>query len=166
MEQLGLVFQQNSVVWIPTSQRTSPLASLIKSSLRRLGSQCQAPFLPLTVAQRTIHSFITMAHKYEDEELKHDLEERKEVLTSQGCGVCHGCGGFCGFVDRNRVVTILFFAAIGVAVGVGLSFWDPEDPNDKKVAIQWIGLIGDLFLRALKCFVLPVSVMGHRLSLK
>jgi hypothetical protein len=98
-----------------------------------------------------------MAHKYEDEELKHEMEEEEEELAKKGCGVCGGCYGFCGFVDRNRVITILGFAAIGVGVGVGLSFWDPADPNDKATAIQWIGLIGDLFLRALKCFVLPVS---------
>jgi len=99
-----------------------------------------------------------MSPIYEDKELKHDLEEQEEEMVEQGCGVCGGCGGFCGFVDRNRVLTILIFAAIGVGVGVGLSFWEPEDAESKKVAMQWIGLIGDLFLRSLKCFVLPVSV--------
>jgi hypothetical protein len=98
-----------------------------------------------------------MAHTYDDPELKHELEEQEEELVKQGCGVCNGCGGLCGWMDRNRVLNILIFAAIGVGVGVGLSFWDPEDGDSKDVAIQWIGLIGDLFLRSLKCFVLPVS---------
>ena len=94
----------------------------------------------------------------EDEQLKHALEEEEEKEVEQGCGVCNGCCGFCGFVDRNRVLTILLFAALGVGIGVGLSFWDPEDAVSKEVAIQWIGLVGDLFLRALKCFVLPVRI--------
>jgi hypothetical protein len=98
-----------------------------------------------------------MAHKYADEKLKFDLEEAEEEQVERGCGVCNGCFGFCAFADRYRVFTIVAFAAIGICMGVGLSFWDPTDPESKKVAIQWIGLIGDLFLRALKCAVLPVS---------
>ena len=31
-----------------------------------------------------------MAHKYEDEELKHELEEEEEELAEQGCGQCNG----------------------------------------------------------------------------
>mmetsp|Transcript_1432 Transcript_1432/g.2482 ORF Transcript_1432/g.2482 Transcript_1432/m.2482 type:complete len:545 (-) Transcript_1432:178-1812(-) len=105
-----------------------------------------------------------MSPIYEDKELKHDLEEQEEEMVEQGCGVCGGCGGFCGFVDRNRVLTILIFAAIGVGVGVGLSFWEPEDAESKKVAMQWIGLIGDLFLRSLKCFVLPLVFVNVIIS--
>ncbi|KAL3905487.1 MAG: hypothetical protein SGILL_009659 [Bacillariaceae sp.] len=106
-----------------------------------------------------------MAHKYEDSELKHELEEEEQELAEQGCGVCNGCGGFCGFVDRNRVLTILIFATLGVAIGVGLSFWDPEDADSKDTAILWIGLIGDLFLRALKCFVLPLVFVNVIISI-
>jgi hypothetical protein len=65
--------------------------------------------------------------------------------------------GFCSFANRHKVVTIVTFAAIGVGIGVGLSNWEPTDPASKDIAIQWIGLIGDLFLRVLKCVVLPVS---------
>jgi hypothetical protein len=88
-----------------------------------------------------------------DEKRNLDLEEAEDEPTQQKCG---GCCGFCAFVDRYRVFTIVAFAAIGLCVGVGLSYWDPTDSESKKVAIQWIGLIGDLFLRALKCAVLPV----------
>jgi hypothetical protein len=98
-----------------------------------------------------------MAHQYEDKKLKLDLEEAEEELVEKGCGVCHGCCGFCAFADHYRVFTIVAFAAIGLCVGVGLTYWEPTDADTKKMVIQWIGLVGDLFLRALKCAVLPVS---------
>jgi hypothetical protein len=63
-------------------------------------------------------------------------------------------------------LSILIFAVIGAGIGVGLSFWEPDDPKSKVVCIQWLGLIGDMFIRALKCFVLPlVFVNGTLLSL-
>ncbi|KAG7359467.1 sodium:dicarboxylate symporter [Nitzschia inconspicua] len=105
-----------------------------------------------------------MAHKYDDEELKHEVEEVGDEMAEKGCGACNGCFGFCGFADRNRVITILGFAAVGLGIGIGLSFWEPDDPDDKKVAIQWIGLVGDLFLRSLKCFVLPLVFVNVIIS--
>jgi len=45
---------------------------------------------------------------------------------------------------------------VGIGLGVGLAYWEPDDPEIKKILIQWIGLAGDLFIRALKCFVLPL----------
>ena len=65
-------------------------------------------------------------------------------------------GGCCGLLHRHQILAILMFAVVGVGTGIGLSFWQPDDPDTKKVTIQWIGLVGDLFLRALKCFVLPL----------
>jgi len=65
-------------------------------------------------------------------------------------------GGFCGFYQNNRILAILIFMTVGIAIGVGLSFWEPEDPEAKKVCIQWIGLAGDLFFRAIICFVIPL----------
>lgn len=74
-------------------------------------------------------------------------EEEEEIHPApQGCGV----------LGRYPVASVLIFAAIGIGIGVGLSFWHPEDPATKAGTLQWIGLIGDLFIRSLKCVVLPL----------
>lgn len=86
----------------------------------------------------------------------------------------------CGILGRFPILSILFFAILGIGIGVGLSFWEPEDMNTKDVSrylvlssfppdnphpllfslpqtvLQWLGLVGDLFIRALKCVVLPL----------
>jgi len=74
-------------------------------------------------------------------------EEEEEVKPKGGC---------CGFFHNRPILAIFIFVVLGVGLGVGLSYWEPENPNDKKVTIQWLGLVGDLFIRALKCFVLPL----------
>jgi Na+/H+-dicarboxylate symporter len=74
--------------------------------------------------------------------------------------------GFCAFTQKHQILTILFFALLGVGLGVGLSFWEPAnaDSDTKKITLQWIGLIGDLFLRSLKCFVLPLVFVNVIIS--
>jgi Na+/H+-dicarboxylate symporter len=74
-------------------------------------------------------------------------EEEEEVKPKGGC---------CGFFHNRPILAIFIFVVLGVALGVGLSYWEPENPTNKKVTIQWLGLVGDLFIRALKCFVLPL----------
>jgi Na+/H+-dicarboxylate symporter len=64
--------------------------------------------------------------------------------------------GACGFFTNYPMAAIFVFMVLGISLGVGLSYWVPEDPTDKAVAIQWIGLVGDLYIRAIKCFVLPL----------
>ncbi len=62
----------------------------------------------------------------------------------------------CGILGRFPVISIVAFAAAGIATGVGLSMWMPDTEaqlSQKQTALQWIGLIGDLFIRALKCVV-------------
>lgn len=62
----------------------------------------------------------------------------------------------CGILGRNPILAVMMFAFVGVGVGVGLSFWEPDDMETKDKVLQWIGLVGDLFIRALKCVVLPL----------
>lgn len=64
-----------------------------------------------------------------------------------------------GILGRYPVISLLVFAILGVVTGIGLMQWNPEtdeDEESKATAIKWIGLIGDLFIRALKCIVLPL----------
>jgi Sodium:dicarboxylate symporter family len=71
----------------------------------------------------------------------------------------------CGILGRYPVLSVLLFALAGVAVGVGLTFWEPEDPEDKTKCIKWLGLIGDMFIRALKAVVLPLVFVNVILSM-
>jgi len=61
----------------------------------------------------------------------------------------------CGILGRYPIISVVSGAAIGVGIGIGLSFWDTDDET-KSTALQWIGLIGDLFIRCLKAVVLPL----------
>lgn len=71
----------------------------------------------------------------------------------------------CGILGRYPVISVLAFAIAGVAVGVGLSSWDPEDPEDKDTTVKWLGLIGDMFIRLLKAVVLPLVFVNVILSI-
>mmetsp|Transcript_1470 Transcript_1470/g.3399 ORF Transcript_1470/g.3399 Transcript_1470/m.3399 type:complete len:459 (-) Transcript_1470:104-1480(-) len=79
-----------------------------------------------------------------------------EIPTGEETEEPKPTGGCCGFFVNHPIMAIFIFVVIGVGTGVGLSYWEPEDPNVKDVTIQWLGLAGDLFIRALKCFVLPL----------
>lgn len=67
--------------------------------------------------------------------------------------------GFCQYLNAHPVGAVVSFAVLGLATGIGLSYWQPEDEagsNSKDNAIKWIGLLGDLFIRALTAVVLPM----------
>lgn len=70
----------------------------------------------------------------------------------------------CGILGRYPVISVLIFAAAGVGIGIGLSFWEPDDPETKSKLLKWIGLVGDLFIRALKCVVLPLVFINIVIS--
>lgn len=53
----------------------------------------------------------------------------------------------CGIMGRYPVITLLSFVGAGIGLGIGLSVWQPDDPQAKETCLQWIGLVGVLFLR-------------------
>lgn len=71
----------------------------------------------------------------------------------------------CGILGRYPILSVLFFAITGLALGIGLSYWEPEDSTDKETAVKWIGLVGDMFIRALKAVVLPLVFVNVVLSM-
>ena len=80
-------------------------------------------------------------------------------ITKKSC-----CTSFCGVMDDHFLAFVIGSAAIGMAIGIGLAFWNPENYADKATAILWIGLLGDLFIRALKCIILPLVFVSIAVS--
>ena len=73
----------------------------------------------------------------------------------------------CGLLGRYPVLSVLLCASIGIGIGIGLSYWDPESSDDqhtKDVVLKWIGLVGDLFIRGLKCVILPLVFINVTVS--
>jgi Sodium:dicarboxylate symporter family len=66
-----------------------------------------------------------------------------------------GIGG-CGPLARYPILSVVSFAAVGIALGIGLGAWEPEDDDTKANVLKWFGLLGDLFVRALKAVILPL----------
>lgn len=79
---------------------------------------------------------------------------------SDGQNAKLGCGPFAKF----PILTIVSFAVIGIGTGYGLSVWDPSNAQAKKDVVRWVGLVGDMFLRMLKCLVLPLVFFSVVLS--
>lgn len=71
----------------------------------------------------------------------------------------------CGILGRYPIISVTSFAAIGVAIGVGLSYWEPDDDDQKDTVLKWIGLVGDLFIRCLKAVVLPLVFCNVAVSI-
>jgi Na+/H+-dicarboxylate symporter len=69
----------------------------------------------------------------------------------------------CGPMARYPLLSVLAFAAVGVALGLGLSYWE-DDGDSKEKVIKWLGLVGDLFIRSLKCVVLPLVFVNVVIS--
>lgn len=89
-------------------------------------------------------------------EFQHQLSEDDE---NKGCA-----SKFCNLVDTWPVTFVIAAAVVGIVIGIGLSVWTPSDPSVKDMAILWIGLIGDLFIRSLKCIVLPLIFVSITVS--
>ncbi|CAB9527766.1 Putative sodium-dependent excitatory amino acid transporter glt [Seminavis robusta] len=84
------------------------------------------------------------------------VEQEEDLQAKDEDQVPEAPGLGCGILGRYPVTFVLIFAAVGIAAGVGLSFWDPSNADIKDNVLQWVGLIGDLFLRALQAVVLPL----------
>jgi hypothetical protein len=66
------------------------------------------------------------------------------------------CAGF-GILGHYLIVpSIIIFTGYGFGMGLALSFWEPDAPDTQLKLLKWIGLIGDLFIRSLKCVILPL----------
>lgn len=74
------------------------------------------------------------------------------------------CTKFCRVMDEWPIAFIVVAALIGMGIGIGLSVWEPDDPGVKDVVLLWIGLLGDLFVRSLKCLVLPLVFVSIAIS--
>ena len=61
-------------------------------------------------------------------------------------------------MDKWPVTFIIIAALIGI--GLGLSVCNPSF----VVVVLWVGLIGDLFIRALRCIVLPLVFVSIAVS--
>lgn len=66
--------------------------------------------------------------------------------------------------SKTAVLFIMAFAAAGTGVGLGLSYWETESQS-KGNLILWLGLIGDMFIRALKACVLPMIFVNVVLAI-
>jgi solute carrier family 1 (neutral amino acid transporter) protein 5 len=91
-----------------------------------------------------------MSTTKEEHKTKTATEEMEEQYESAA-----GKPG-CGILGRYPVISVICFAAIGLGMGLGFSFWEPDDADTKAKLLKWIGLVGDLFIRSLKCVVLPL----------
>jgi len=72
--------------------------------------------------------------------------------------------GGCSLLSKYPVLSVVAFAIVGIALGIGLGAWDPEDTNTKKNVLKWIGLLGDLFIRGLKAVILPLVFVNVAVS--
>jgi hypothetical protein len=63
------------------------------------------------------------------EKLKVDSEHflTEDEVTPMGCGI----------LGRYPVLSVMLFAASGIGIGVGLSFWEPDDMDDKDKTLKW-----------------------------
>jgi hypothetical protein len=71
----------------------------------------------------------------------------------------------CGILGRYPIISVVTFAATGIGIGIGLSSWDPDDADTKSTVLKWIGLVGDVFIRALKSVVLPLVFVNVAVSI-
>jgi len=94
------------------------------------------------------------AFAHEMHDIHDQLEHPEEDKGSIGCGP----------MKKYPLLSIISFALVGVGIGLALSFWEPDDEDTKFKVVKWVGLVGDLFIRALKCVILPLVFINVIIS--
>ena len=103
--------------------------------------------------------------RLENSLISHEDVFARDHLDDQEAEPPKGCfGKFNRFYGNNQLGFIIVCAILGILLGVGLTYWNPEDTTSKETALLWIGLLGDLFLRALKCVILPLIFASITIS--
>ena len=115
------------------------------------GSQRQ-----LTSSQENVHhNHDAVTESTQEREQKRQPENKQEIVKTDDASA--------SFSVKHVIIS----AFLGIGVGIALSLWNYDDTNGgdaKNLTLQWIGLIGDLFIRALKCVVLPLVFVNVSIS--
>ena len=112
----------------------------------------------ITCSTTTMHSYLTALMVQLPVGNEQD-EDKPGVDVKKNCGakinILH---------EKFHIAFVLGGAMIGIELGITLSRWNPDDPSAKEVVILWVGLIGDLFIRAPKCIVMPLVFVSITIS--
>jgi len=102
-----------------------------------------------------------LSHEDDLHEYVHDEEAAngEEEVSKKTCG-----SSFCQFYNNHQLGFVIWGAILGVALGIGLAYWKPENQDAKDTVLLWVGLLGQLFLRALKCVILPMVFCSITIS--
>ena len=95
-------------------------------------------------------------------EFAHELSQEEEQGSIDEKSCCNS--SFCNFYNNHQLGFVIGGALTGIGLGVGLAYWQPENPDAKETALLWIGLLGQMFLRALKCVILPLVFCSITIS--
>lgn len=106
----------------------------------------------------------TSNEKDHNETMKDEATTKRKVDSEHFLTEDEASPSGCGILGRYPVLAVMGFAFAGVGLGVGLSFWEPDDMEAKDKTLQWLGLIGEMFIRSLKCVVLPLVFVNVILS--
>ncbi|KAL3776781.1 hypothetical protein ACHAWO_008426 [Cyclotella atomus] len=65
---------------------------------------------------------------------------------------------------KHQLAFVIWGAILGIGLGIALAYWTPENADVKSTVLLWVGLLGDLFIRALKCIILPLVFVSIAIS--
>ena len=86
------------------------------------------------------------------------MKDDKGDVVEKTCGT-----RFCEVMKKQQIPIVLLAAAIGIGAGIGLAMWE-DDTGTKDTVLLWVELLGDLFLRGLRCVVLPLIFVSIAVS--